>query len=131
MKRLGTGPKTRESFELMRWSPITKYISRGKRFSVYIDHAVANLHDFVWQRNHALDKRFAPVERIPEYDYIVAFNRLKPVYELVDENPLLIGEKRRHAGAFHLHRLIQENDDNKRQADRNQQIARPYSNFSF
>ena len=38
--------------------------------------------------------------------------------ELVDEDPLLIGDQGRHAGAFDLHRLVEKNDDDHGEAKR-------------
>ena len=59
-----------------------------------------------------------------------ALNRLKAVDKLVDENSFLVAQQRRHAGAFDLYRLIQENNDDHRQYQGNGQIARPSPNFA-
>ena len=55
-----------------------------------------------------------------------AFDRLQPVNELVDEDPFLIFQRRHHAGAFDLHRLIEEDDDEGGDCKRNHQITQPY-----
>src|SRR6266704_7017889 len=93
-----------------------------ERLAVHINDAAANLYHFVGQRNDAFDERLAAIERIPEDNHVAALNRLKPINKLVDEDALLVGEQRRHAGAFHFDRLIQENDDDEREADGDEQI---------
>src|SRR5215470_4876344 len=65
------------------------------------------------------------VDGIPEDNHIAALDGLEAVHKLVDEDALLIAQKRRHARAFHLHRLVQKYDDHQRQAQRHGQIARP------
>ena len=69
-------------------------------------------------------------KRQPEDHNIPAIDRLKAIYKLVDENPLLIAQQRGHARAFHLHGLIQENDDHQRKPERHRQIPRPTAQFS-
>ncbi len=53
----------------------------------------------------------------------------KPVNKLVDEDALLVGEKRRHAGAFDFHRLIEKHDDDEGKTDGNEQVAGPDTDF--
>src|ERR1700723_1442220 len=85
----------------------------------------AQLNRFARQSNHALNKRFRMVQRIPENHYVAALDRREPVHKLVDENALLIAQQRRHAGAFHFYRLVQENYNYQREAQRDSQIASP------
>src|ERR1700722_8322632 len=60
-----------------------------------------------------------------KHDYIAAFDRRDVVNELVDEEPVMILEPREHAGAFNAHRLVEEEDDENRNARGDQQIAKP------
>src|SRR6266478_4246632 len=56
---------------------------------------------------------------------IAAPNRLETVYKLVDKNALLIGDQGSHAGAFNLHGLIEEYNDDDGKAQRNDEVAPP------
>ena len=55
---------------------------------------------------------------------------LDAINELVNEDAFLIDQLRQHAGAFNLHRLIQENDDQNGSADREKYVAGPAANFA-
>src|SRR5579862_642715 len=83
----------------------------GEGHTIHIHNSFANLYHLAGQADDALDKRFRAIQRIPEDDHVAALDGLKPVDKLVDEDTLLIGEEWSHAGAFDLHRLIEENDD--------------------
>ena len=63
--------------------------------------------------DHALDVALRSVSRIAEDDDVAALDRLPTIHELVDEDALLVLEAGHHAGAFHLHRLV-EKDNNER-----------------
>ena len=97
--------------------------------AVYIDDALPNLDLLARQTDHALDEGFRAVQGIPENDDVAALDRLEAIDEFVDENALLIGKQRRHAGAFDFHGLIEENDDDESEADGDQEIARPNADF--
>ena len=56
-------------------------------------------------------------------------NGFEAINELVDENAFLVGEQRRHAGAFDFDRLIKKDDDHQRQTDSDQEVARPNADF--
>src|ERR1700690_52698 len=77
------------------------------------------------QSHHAFDERLRAVERIPENDYVSALDWLKAINELINENSFLIGEQRRHAGALHLHRLVEKHNNDQRQTHRYSKIAHP------
>jgi hypothetical protein len=94
-----------------------RHVRLGNRVTVDIHDAPANLYSLTGQTNDALDKRFRAIQGIPEHNDIAANNGLEPVHELVNEDALLIGKKRRHARAFDFDGLIQENNDDKRQTD--------------
>ena len=108
---------------------LRRNVRLGEWVAVNVDDALANLHDFAGQANHTLDERFRAVQRVPEHDDVAALDGLKAIHKFVDEDALLVGKQGRHAGAFHLHRLIQKNDDDQRQADGDQQVASPDTDF--
>src|SRR5579872_2711939 len=101
----------------------------GERHTVHVYDSFANLYHFARQRDDALDERLRAIQRIPEDDDVAALDGLKTVDKFVDEDALLIGEQRRHAGALDLHRLIEEHDDDQGEADRDEEIAGPDSDF--
>ena len=49
---------------------------------------------------------------------VTAADRLEPVDELINEDPLLVYQPGHHAVPFDLHRLVQENNHDKGQQDR-------------
>jgi hypothetical protein len=97
--------------------------------TVDVDHAVADFDGLSGQGNHALDKGFGTIERIPENDDIAAIDRLEAVHEFVDEDALLIGKERGHAGAFDFYGLVKEDDDDQSKTDGDQKVAGPDANF--
>src|ERR1700749_1119300 len=108
---------------------LRRYVWLGERHTVHVYDSFANLYHFARQRDDALDERFRAIERIPEDDHVAALDGLKAVNKLVDEDALLIGKQRRHAGAFDFYRLIEEDDDDEREADRDKEIASPDANL--
>src|SRR5437588_8368094 len=66
---------------------------------------------------------------IAEDDDVAALDRLPPVHELVDEDALLVVERGHHAGALHLHGLVQEDDDECRNRQRNDEIPQPHGEY--
>jgi len=97
--------------------------------AVDIDGALTNLDAFSRQADDALDERFRMVERIPENNDIAPLDGFEPVDKLVDKNAFLVGKKRSHTGAFDFYRLIQKHDDDEGQADGDEKIARPNTDF--
>src|SRR5713101_2093828 len=81
-------------------------VGLGDRLAVDVDHAVANLHSFTRQTNHAFYEGFRAVQRVPEDHHVSALDGFEPVDEFVDEDALLVGEQRRHAGAFHFRGVV-------------------------
>src|SRR5580658_3426438 len=69
------------------------------------------------------------VQGIPENDDVASLNGFEAINKLIDENPLLVGEQRSHAGTFHFYGLIEKNDDDKRQPNGDEKVARPNANF--
>src|SRR5579872_4716005 len=78
-------------------------------------------------RDDALDVGLAGIAREPKYDGIAAvdFSEMQAIDEFVDKNALLVIERGHHAGAFHFHRLIEEENHDDGQDDRENEIARP------
>src|SRR5580658_9463808 len=97
--------------------------------AVDVDDALPNFDAFARQSDDALDKRFRMVERIPENDDIAPLDGFEPIDKFIDKDALLVGEQRSHAGTFDFYRLIEENNDDERQADGDKQIARPNTDF--
>src|ERR1700733_2642255 len=79
-----------------------------------VDDHLALVHFYTVARHsdHALDVGLARVARKPKDHRIAAVNvtEMEAVNKLVDEDPLLIVERGHHAGALHLHRLVDEQD---------------------
>ena len=63
------------------------------------------------QANHALNETLRRITRITEYHDISALDRLNAINELVDEDAFLIIQRRHHADALDLDRLIKEHND--------------------
>src|SRR5271166_1154201 len=95
-------------------------------FAVDIDLATIDADAISGDANYALDVALRGITRIAKHDYVAARNRLQAVDELVDEDALLVGERGHHAGAFDLHWLVNEYDDECRDRERENQIAKPY-----
>src|SRR5271166_702553 len=89
------------------------------------EHAILDPDPIAGDGDHALDVALRGIARIAEYDDIAARNRLQLVNELVDEDPLLVLERGHHAGPFDLDRLIQEDDEERRNRQRDEHVAQP------
>src|SRR5262249_29577913 len=70
------------------------------------------------QSNYTLDEALARIARIAEHNNIAALDVLQAVCQFVDENALLVLQARLHTAAFHLDRLVDEEDDEQRDGDR-------------
>ena len=57
---------------------------------------------------------------------VAPLNRLQPVHVFVDEDTLLVVERRHHAGAFNFYRLVKKNDDECGNCQRDNQVAKPH-----
>src|SRR5882724_11329590 len=109
---------------------LRRNVRLGNHFIVDVNRTAADFHRFAGQTDDALDEGLGAVQRIPENDDVAALDGLKAVNKFVDEDAFLVGEQRGHAGAFDFYRLIEEDYDDQRQADGDEQIARPNTNFS-
>src|SRR2546426_10323195 len=98
--------------------------------AVHVHLSLPNFHQFSGQADHTLDERLGTVKRIPENDHVPTVDRLKAVHKFIDEDALLVGKKRRHARAFDLHRLIEEDDDDEGETYGEEQVACPNADFA-
>ena len=108
---------------------LCRHVRLRERGAIHIYDSLANLDDLTGQADHALDKRFCAIQGIPEDDHVAALDGLEAINKLVDEDALLVGEQRRHAGTFDFHGLIEKDNDDQGQADGDQQVAGPNTNF--
>src|SRR5215831_19269914 len=110
---------------------LRRNIRFSERLAIHINDAAANLNHLIRQRDDTLDERLAPVQRIPKDHDVAPLNRLESVDKLIDEDTLLVRKQRRHAGAFDFDRLIKKHNDDKRQTDGNEKVARPDTNLAL
>src|SRR5579872_6554229 len=75
--------------------------------------------------DYTLYKTLRGVPRIAEYYDVAMLDGLNAIDEFIDENALLIVQGRHHAGALNLHWLVQEDDDERRNRERDDQVAHP------
>jgi hypothetical protein len=101
----------------------------GDFAAVDIYDAAANLYSLSRKSDDALDEGLGMIHRIPEHDDVAAVDGLEAVNEFIDEDALLIGEERRHAGTFDFNGLIEKNDDDQGETDGNEKIAGPDAYF--
>src|SRR5580700_10091729 len=95
------------------------------RLAIYKDAAGIDLDVVTCQANDPLDKALRWVSGIAEHDDVAALDRLQPINKLVHEDPFLIFERWHHACALHFNRLVEEDDDETRDGQRDDQIAQP------
>jgi|SRR5579883_1123062 len=91
-------------------------------------HENGSIDDFdhiAGDADHTLDVRLARVERKVKYDKITAGDGVgtKFVLVFVDEDALLVRETGHHAGAFHFHWLIDEDDQDNCENHRGANVA--------
>ncbi len=108
---------------------LRRHVWLGEGHTVHVYDSFANFHHLAGQADDALDERLRAIQRIPENDDVPAFDGLKTVDKFVDEDALLVGEERRHAGAFNLHRLVEEDDNDQGKTDGDEEIAGPDADF--
>ena len=94
-----------------------------ERLIVHIHLAAVDADAVARHSDHAFDVALRGVARIPENHNIPAFN-----HKLIHEDPFLIFERGHHARSLNLHRLVEEDDNERRDRQGNDQIADPYAN---
>jgi hypothetical protein len=97
----------------------------GERLVIDENASLLNIHPLSGKANHPLDVRFRGIQGIQEDDDVAPTDLLKAVDELIDEDSLVIDQPGHHAGPFHLHRLIQEHNDNESEEERKDKISHP------
>src|ERR1700682_2207560 len=96
-----------------------------ERLAVHIDLATLDANPVACNSDDALDVALRSVARIPEDDDVAALDGLPAIDKLVDEDALLVFEAGHHTGAFNLHRLVEKDNDESGDGERDQQVARP------
>ena len=99
------------------------------RIAIHVDGSIVDADAVTGDADDALDVALGRVAGIAEHDDVSAGDRLPTIDELIDEDALLIFQTGHHAGAFDLHRLIKEDDDESRNGERNQQVAHPDGDY--
>src|SRR5580700_1096987 len=86
-----------------------------------------DFHDVAREPDYAFDIGLRDIPREPENHGVAALDAAdaEAVGELVDKDALLIAEGRHHAGALHFDGLIDKDDQNDGDQDRQCQIAYP------
>ena len=94
---------------------------------VYRNLSVRDLDLVSWYANNPLDEGFLRIAREPKHYSIAALDvgNSKAIGKLIDENALLIHQRRHHAGAFDADRLIQEQNHYDRNQHADGQITQP------
>src|SRR6266851_7486278 len=96
-----------------------------ERLAVHVDLAILDANPVAGNSDDALDVALRSVAWIAEDDEVAALDGLPAIDKLVDEDPLLVFEAGHHAGAFNLHRLVEKDNNEGGDGERDQQIARP------
>src|ERR1700674_4567335 len=104
---------------------VAGYIVFVEGLAVHVDLAILDANPVAGNANNALDVAFRGVARVAEYNNVAALDRLPAIDKLVDEDALLVFEAGHHADAFNLHWLVEKDNDESRDSERDQQIARP------
>src|SRR4051812_22547527 len=85
-----------------------------QRDVVHVHAAVHDADGVPLARDHALHEHLLGVERIVEHDDIAGPGLAELVHQLVDDQPVVILERRRHAQAVHPRHLKPERHDQRR-----------------
>ena len=75
--------------------------------------------------DHALDETLSRVPRIAKYHNVAVLDRFNSINKFIDEDAFLVIQRRHHADALDLYRLVKKYDDERRNANRNNQITPP------
>src|SRR6185312_7403109 len=102
-----------------------------ERLIVHIYLPAINAHMVARYRNYPFNETLRSVARIAEDNDISTRNGLQAVDELIDEDALLVVKSRHHANAFHFYGLINKNNDEAGNHQRNHEIAQPYGKYRF
>src|SRR5271166_4331130 len=75
---------------------------------VDVHQSVLDPHAIARYSNYALDVALRSVARITEDHHVTPLVRFQTVNKLVDEDALLVFQRRHHAGSLHLHSLVED-----------------------
>ena len=98
-------------------------------FAVNVHSAGVDANVVASQTDYSLNETFRGVTWITKDDDISARDRLDSIDELINEDPLLVLERRHHGGAFDLHGLVQEDNDEARDSQGDNQIPQPNRDY--
>src|SRR6185312_3390812 len=85
-----------------------------KGLAVDVNMSVRDTNLITGNSDHALDKALARIAGIAKHHNVSALDAFPPVNQFVDEDAFLVFKAGLHASAFHFHRLIDKQDDEKR-----------------
>src|SRR5581483_8217229 len=97
----------------------------SQRFAIDVNPAGMDAHPLPRQSNHSFDIALGGIQGIMKHHDIKSVDRFESINKLVDEDPFVVIKLRHHAGAFHLHGLVEEHNHNKSHEQRKNQIAQP------
>ncbi|MCU1285643.1 MAG: hypothetical protein JWO13_1993, partial [Acidobacteriales bacterium] len=115
------------------WHGTEIYVGGGdvglmQEMSVDVDASFVDDNAVAGDGDDALDVALCCVARVAENDDVAAGDGFPSVDELVDEDAFLIFKSRQHAGAFHFHRLVEKDDEEDRDAERDDEVTDPGAN---
>ena len=93
--------------------------------SVDEDFALRQFHNLPWKTDHSFDIALGRIRGKLEHHNVLSVDGPKPINKFIDKDTFLIRQPGHHADAFHLHRLVQEHNDDPRNGQRENQIANP------
>src|SRR6266567_5917319 len=97
----------------------------GEAAGVDVNASKADLHVVAGDSDDALDVALAGIVGVTEDDDVSAIDALVTVNELVDEDAFLVAESGHHARAFDLYGLVDEDNDESGNGERDDEIAQP------
>ena len=103
----------------------SRHVRLAELRTVDPDAALSNLDDVPRQPDDSFDVGSRRIFRELEHDHVTALDAINAVEELVHEDPLVVRELRQHACPFDPHRLAEEDDHNRGDGKRDQEVAGP------
>src|SRR6516164_4007954 len=97
-----------------------------QQFAVYINSPGIDFDMVSGESHDALDETLRGIARITKDYDVSSLNRLQTVHKLIHEDTFLIFERRHHARAFDFDRLIEEDDDEAGNGQRDNKISQPH-----
>src|SRR5436190_4283621 len=104
----------------------------SERNVMFDEHSAVQNHVAIHDANmvsryadHALDETLRRVPRIAKYHNVAVLDRFNTINKFIDEDAFLVVQRRHHADALDLYWLVKKYDDERRNANRNDQITPP------